>query len=89
MMFEMPLCTGCKTCEMACSFRHTGEFASSVSAIKVSSKKDGRGFLISLAEESDGNSLVCVACRECAQYCPAAGALGEIIKVFARKEQPR
>ena len=86
MIFEMPMCNGCRTCEMACSFKHSGAFNPSVSAIKVSDKGDGRGFFISLAEESEGDRLMCVACRECTRYCPAAGDLGEIVKEFERKD---
>lgn len=86
MIFEMPMCNGCRTCEMACSFKHSGEFNPSMSAIKVLEKGNGRGFLISLAEESAEDNSVCIACRECARYCPAAGDLEEIIKKFARKD---
>lgn len=89
MIFEMPMCNGCRTCEMACSFKHSGEFNPSMSAIKVSDKGEGRGFSISLAEVSGGDNFVCVACRECTQYCPAAGDLGEIIQEFERKDRTR
>lgn len=89
MIFDMPMCNGCRTCEMACSFKHSGEFNPSISAIKVLEKGDGRGFSICLAEKSDGNSLACVACRECARYCPAAGDLGKMIQDFERKDGMR
>lgn len=74
---------------MACSFTHSGEFNPSKSAIEVLEKGDGRGFLISLAEGSDGDSLACIACLECTRSCPAAGDLGEIIEAFGRKERIR
>lgn len=70
---------------MACSFRHSGEFNPSLSAIKILDKGDGC-FLISLAEESDGETPACIACRECTRYCSAAGDLGKIIETFKRKD---
>jgi Fe-S oxidoreductase len=85
-IFEMPECSGCGTCEMVCSFTHSGAFNPSVSAIKVLNKGDGRGFLISLAEERDGEGLECIACLECTQSCPAARDLEKIIETFGRKE---
>ncbi len=85
MIFEMPRCNGCRTCEMACSFKHKGEFSPSVSAIKVLNKGDGLEFLVSFAEKSDGNSLACIACRECIQYCPSSGDLDRIIAEFKGK----
>jgi ferredoxin len=71
---------------MGCSFKHKGEFIPSVSAIKVLDKGNGRGFFISLAEESKGNNSVCVACRECARYCPTARDLEKIIEKFKQKK---
>jgi len=85
-IFEMPMCSGCRTCEMACSFKHRGEFNPSVSAIEVLDKGDGGGFLISLTKESDEGNLECVGCSECVRYCPVAGDLGKIIEKLGRKD---
>lgn len=80
--FEMSSCNGCKTCEMACSFEHSGEFNPSISAIKILEKADGRGFWISLARENDGNRLKCIGCLACTKSCPASGELEKIIEAF-------
>ncbi len=84
--YEMPSCTGCRTCELACSFKHGGEFNPSISAIKVLEKGDGRGFLISLSDGSGGGNFECIGCLECTRSCPAAGELEEIIEAFGRKD---
>lgn len=79
MKFEMPSCTGCKTCQMVCSFKHTGVFNPSIAAISILEKEDDPGFLVSLRELPKGGKLACVGCLECISYCPAADALAQIL----------
>ena len=64
MIFDMASCGGCRTCEMACSFKHTGEFIPAISSIKILDKEDELGFLVSLVEEGDGQSMGCDGCTE-------------------------
>jgi len=85
MVFDMTSCTGCRTCEMACSVKHIGEFSPSMSAIKIVDKENASGFLVSLAEKDEGHGLDCVGCRECLHYCISAEDLGKIILLFLRK----
>lgn len=66
-------CTGCRRCETACAFFHTGKVSSSLARIKV----------VNLYNGIDG-PVVCVQCQE--QYCmecPAnaltVGSLGQVV----------
>jgi Fe-S-cluster-containing hydrogenase component 2 len=59
---EPDLCTGCRLCELACSMRHFGEFASVLARIHVA-RDDRTGFAL---------PVVCVGCtkRACTAVCP-------------------
>lgn len=85
MIFDLSSCEGCRTCEMACSFKHKGEFLPSISAIKILEKKNGVGYFISLAEKNDGGNLSCIGCRECVQVCPVSEDLEKVIEEFKKK----
>ena len=85
MVFDLPTCEGCRTCEMACSFKQKGEFNPSISAIKILGKKNEVGYFISLAEKNDGENLSCVVCKECVRYCPVSGDLEKVIEEFKKK----
>ena len=57
-------CSGCRLCELTCSFKHEGRFAPSASRIIVM-KEDGLGFDL---------PVVCWHCKNCkpAESCPAS-----------------
>ncbi len=59
-----PVCTGCRTCEVACSLFHFGECNPLRSAIRIIRREKG-GLVTSLP-------LVCRQCREtpCIEACP-------------------
>ena len=82
----MPSCTGCKTCEMACSFKHHEEFNPSKSLIKILEKENGAGFLITFKEKDILQKTTCSACKACESYCPSSNDLDLIIKRFTKKE---
>ena len=91
MVFDMPSCGGCRTCELACSFNHSGEFAPAVSSLVILDKEDGLGFGVSLAEKKEGKRLACDGCRGrevplCLQYCLKSEDLREILEAFLKKE---
>ena len=93
MIFDMPSCGGCRTCEMACSFHHKKEFIPSLSSIKVLNKENEPGFLVSLIKETDGQSIACDGCMEldiplCMQYCKERNDLEKILKEFMKKVKP-
>ena len=87
MIFEMPSCGGCRTCEMACSFKHRQEFVPSISSIKIVEKGRDPGFLVFLAEDKTGETPPCDGCREiempwCLQYCRKREDLEPILSQF-------
>ena len=94
MIFDMPSCAGCRTCEMACSFKHQKEFAPSISSLKVLDRKDGPGYHILLLEETGVQGIACDGCKElavpmCVQYCRKNDELKEILDVFTSRSEPR
>jgi len=90
MLFDMRSCGGCRTCEMACSFGHKGEFIPAISSIKILDKENEPGFLVLLVERSGGGSMACDGCKEldvplCMQYCKENESLEKILKQFMKK----
>jgi len=87
MIFEMSKCGGCRTCEVACSFHHTGKFQPSISSIQIVDKKDVGGYSVVLLEKDEGDHLACDGCQglevpACVEYCKEARMLEGIIKDF-------
>jgi Fe-S-cluster-containing dehydrogenase component len=94
MIFDMPTCGACRTCEIACSFHHTGEFRPSVSSIKILDKANGQGHSVQLYEEDNNDSFVCDGCAGfqepfCVQQCGERERLANIIAEFLAKRQLR
>ena len=90
MKFDMPTCGGCRTCELACSYHHTGEFTPARSSLKVAEKKDGPGYFISLKEEGDREGFACDGCAGldiplCVEYCREVDDLYKILQDFEKK----
>jgi Fe-S-cluster-containing hydrogenase component 2 len=87
MIFDMPSCGGCRTCEMACSFRHREEFIPAISSIEILDKKNEPGYLVSLLEKKRGERIACDGCKDlerplCLQYCQKDKDLEKILKEF-------
>jgi len=83
MVFTFPSCGGCTSCELACSYRATGEFNRNRSAIEVTVKEDG-GYLVELHDKISGQRAVCDGCvgeeePMCIKYCHDADALMECV----------
>lgn len=92
MIFDMPTCGGCRTCEIACSFHHKEEFNPAISSIKILDKKNESGFYVMLVEESDGQSIPCDGCKGlevplCMQYCKEKDELEKMIKELMQKKE--
>ena len=90
MEFNMPSCGGCRTCELACSFHHKGEFVPAASSLKIMEKREGPGYVVLLKEEGDGNSLACDSCEGldiplCVEYCRELDDLFKILQEFDAK----
>lgn len=91
MIFEMPMCGGCRTCEMACSFKHKGEFIPSISSIKIIDKIGEPGYVVSIAECHDGETMACDCFAKqhlplCIEHCIKSKDLGKIFKDFVEKK---
>lgn len=87
MLLDMENCGGCRTCEIACSFHHTGEFKPSISSIKILDKKTGDGYYIFLAESDQGEVKACDGCQNlkepmCLEPCREREELEKIIREF-------
>ncbi|MDI6823520.1 MAG: 4Fe-4S dicluster domain-containing protein [Bacillota bacterium] len=65
-LVDPALCSGCRACEVACSFGHEGVFGPGLARIRV----------VKVEEEGYDRPVVCHQCRRppCAQACPT-GAL--------------
>jgi Fe-S-cluster-containing hydrogenase component 2 len=92
MILNMPSCGGCRTCEMACSFKHSGEFVPSISSIKIINKENGVGHSIHLFERKDERTMPCDGCVEletplCVLHCIKGEDLKKILKQFMRKRK--
>lgn len=90
MLFKLDGCGGCKTCEIACSFKLTGEFNHQVAGIEIVEKKDAKGYDVRLLERPEGNRLACDGCIDltepfCLHYCHEREELAKIIKEFLTK----
>jgi len=95
MIFDMPTCGGCRTCEITCSFHHTREFNPAVSSIKILDKEENQpGYLVKLVQESDGQSIPCDGCKGleeplCMEYCKEKEELQKMINQLMKKIEER
>ncbi len=86
----MPTCGGCRTCELACPYHHTGEFTPAVSSLKVVEKKDSPGYFLLLKEERDPEGFACDRCEDLdiplrVEYCREVDDLYKILQEFEKK----
>ena len=70
--FDTRECTGCRTCEVACSYHHEKIFCPSISSIEISEKT--LGFTLSFYTDQMGEHLACDGCKGeeeplCVKYC--------------------
>ncbi len=95
MKFEMDTCGGCRTCEIACSFHHSGEFNPSISSIKILDRSGGAGYDVLLLEEDSNEGKACDGCQDleeplCMEYCKEKEELQEMIgRVMERSGEKR
>ena len=92
MLFDMPSCGGCSTCELACSFHHTGEFDPKASSLKIVEKEDGPGYYVMLVDNKTGESMACDACKDrdiplCVEHCRESDDLTKILFEFEQKRK--
>jgi Fe-S-cluster-containing hydrogenase component 2 len=76
MILDTQKCTGCRTCEIACSFHHQGRFRPAVSSIEILERWEELGFTVSFYQKEQGGHRSCDGCRGlpeplCVKYCNA------------------
>lgn len=92
MLFKLENCGGCKTCEIACSYKLTGEFNHRVAGIEIVERKDGPGYDVRLLVKPEGERLACDGCQDleepyCLKYCHQRDGLKKIIERFIEIRQ--
>lgn len=90
--FDARLCTGCRTCEMACSYHHAGVFQPSEASIEITGGPK-EGFRIALYGVPREGRIPCDGCREledplCVAFCPAV-ARSELRGFIGRLRESR
>jgi Fe-S-cluster-containing dehydrogenase component len=90
MKFDMPTCGGCRTCEIACSYHHVGEFAPSVSSIRILNKEDGAGYYVVFLEDDEERGKSCDGCVNldipcCVEFCKKEEELTKMLKELPEK----
>ena len=83
----MPNCGGCRSCELACSYHHTGKFGPSASSLIVIDKENLQGFKIELLENKRDKRYACDGCKDldeplCLEWCKEKDALKKILDGF-------
>lgn len=90
MRFDMPSCGGCRTCEMACSFHHRGEFVPTVSSLVILDKENAPGCDVVIVDRPDDQRVACDGCEKldmplCVEHCKESDDLWKILQVFLEK----
>ena len=73
--FEAEKCTGCRTCELACSFHHAKAFQPGISSIVITPFKNSLNHALTFYRESADNRIACDMCKGldkplCLVFCP-------------------
>ena len=89
MIFNMDKCGGCRTCEIVCSFHHTGKFIPKKSSIKIIDNKEEPGYKVLISENDSKDCYPCDACANideplCLQVCKEKEELKMMINKVKR-----
>ncbi|MFZ7133173.1 MAG: hypothetical protein ACOWWR_12505 [Eubacteriales bacterium] len=88
MDYRMDFCGGCLTCEIACSYKHTGEFNHLISSIEIIELEGKPGYKVRIHENNTGDRIICDGCIDidgepmCVRYCHKSQDLNTIISEF-------
>jgi len=86
----MPSCGGCGTCELACSYHHSGKFGPSASSLIIKEKEDSRGYIIEFLEKKTDDRFACDGCKGieeplCLEWCKKKDDLKKYLSDFLKK----
>lgn len=89
--FDTRTCTGCRTCEIACSFHHSGVFQPSIASIEITGSPK-EGFKILLYTTIHDGHMACDGCPRlenplCVAFCPLV-AREELTKLIGGSRTP-
>lgn len=81
-------CTGCRSCEIACSYHFKKIFSRRLAGIEVKRFEAEGKFGIILYRKSEDGHIACDNCEFCLRYCPivARDELKSIIRESLSKE---
>lgn len=77
-------CTGCRSCEIACSYHHKKIFSRRIASIKVERLEEEGRFDIVLWQRPEDGHIACDGCGFCLNYCPPAQR-GELKAILPEK----
>jgi Fe-S-cluster-containing hydrogenase component 2 len=74
MVFETKACTGCRSCELSCSYHHSGTFRPAISSVRVSERINELSYSLTIFESERNGHRACDLCRGlaeplCVKYC--------------------
>ena len=72
--YETKDCTGCRSCELACSYHHTGTFSPATSSIQINGLDKIPFLTMSFNKQENNGHLPCDGCNGlaeplCVKYC--------------------
>jgi len=87
MDFELKDCGGCRTCQIACSFKLIGQFNYHATAIEIITKQDNAGYIVRLKDEGAYKCDGCAGLDEpmCIRYCHLDEDLSKIIRTYKKE----
>ena len=71
-VYNTEVCTGCRSCEIACSYQQNGTFSRKGNAITINRMESEGKFDIVLWLDSEGGHIPCTGCGFCLAYCPVS-----------------
>ena len=71
-VYSTDVCTGCRSCEIACSYHHNGVFSRKGTSITINRMESEGKFDIVLWQDEENGHVPCDGCGFCLKYCPVS-----------------